>query len=318
MQPARRANRLKDPLVPVDVIQVPMALGADRHGVDRGAAALDHAIRERLISRGFDYVADRMGTSREITVDSLDSMPQSDHASSTALHVDAIATASHELAGEVERSVAAGHLALVIGGDHALSIGSLAGASTLGRLGVIWIDAHADINTPETSPSGHVHGMPIAAAIGRGPEKLIHVGSRADLRLEDLVYIGLRDLDVGERLLLRESPALLYPISSVETLGIAAVTYEAIRRLFERKVDAVHISFDLDSLDPTIMPGTGTPVPGGLTYREARQMLSLLRASDLPIVSVDVVELNPTLDPDGGSLNIAAGLTAALLGEELV
>lgn len=318
MGPGRTGNRLKDPQVPIDVIQVPMALGADRHGVDRGAAALDDAVRERLRSRGFDYVVDRLHSSTEIAVDALGSTPASDHPSVTALHVDAIAEASHRLAEEVERSVTAGNLALVIGGDHALSIGSLAGASSLGRLGVIWIDAHADINTPETSPSGHVHGMPIAAAIGRGPDQLVRVGSRADLRLEDLVYIGLRDLDLGERRLLRESPALLYPISSVESLGIAAVTYEAIRRLFERRVDAVHLSFDLDVLDPTIMPGTGTPVPGGLTYREARQMLSLLRASDLPIVSIDVVELNPTLDPTGGSLEVAAGLTAALLGEELI
>lgn len=318
MRPGNPGNRLRNAQVPIDVIQVPMALGADRHGVDRGAAELDHAVRKRLRSRGFDHVADRFGTSCEIAVDPLDSLPDSDHPSSTALHVDAIAEASHRLASAVEHSVQSGKLALVIGGDHALSIGSLAGASTLGRLGVIWIDAHADINTPETSPSGHVHGMPIAAAIGRGPEALVEVGSRADLRLEDLVYIGLRDLDLGERLLLRESPALLYPISSVEAVGIAAVTYEAIRRLFERKVDAVHISFDLDSLDPTILPGTGTPVPGGLTYREARYLLSLLRESELPIVSVDVVELNPTLDPTGGSLEVAAGLTAALLGEELV
>lgn len=318
MEAGRSGNRLKDASVPIDVIQVPMALGADRHGVDRGAADLDRAVRERLRSRGFDHVADRLRTSCEIAVDTLESVPASDHPSSTALHVDAIAEASQRLSAAVERSVKAGHLALVIGGDHALSVGSLAGASTLGRLGVIWIDAHADINTPETSPSGHVHGMPIAAAIGRGPEQLVQVGSRADLRLEDLVYIGLRDLDLGERILLRDSPALLYTISSVETLGVAAVTYEAIRRLFQRGVDAVHLSFDLDSLDPTIMPGTGTPVPGGFTYREARQMLSLLRASDLPIVSVDVVELNPTLDPGGGSLEVAAGLTAALLGEELV
>jgi arginase len=318
VESARHTNRLKDERVPVDIIQVPMALGADRHGVDRGAAELDRAVRERLANRGFEHVVARLSSSREIAVDKLGTAPESDHPSTTALHVDAIAAASHLLASEVEQSVKAGHFALVIGGDHALSIGSLAGASTLGRLGVIWIDAHADINTPQTSPSGHVHGMPIAAAIGRGPEALVEVGSRADLHLEDLVYIGLRDLDLGERILLRESPALLFPMSSVETLGIAAVIYEAIRRLLVRNVDAVHISFDLDSLDPTIMPGTGTPVPGGFTYREARQMLSLLRESDLPIVSADIVELNPTLDPTGGSLEIAAGLTAALLGEELV
>lgn len=316
MGPGRWGNRLKDPQVPIDVIQVPMALGANRAGVDRGAAELDRAIRARLASRGFDNVVERFNESQVIAVDSLDTMPAS--RDPRALHVDSIATASHDLALAVEKSVKAGRLALVLGGDHALSIGSLAGTASAGRLGVIWLDAHGDINTHETSPSGNVHGMPLAAAIGRGPKSLVEIGSRSDLRLEDLVYIGLRDLDPGERLLLRDSPALVYPISSVETLGVAAITYEAIRRLFERGVDAVHLSFDLDVLDPGIMPGTGTPVPGGLTYREAHHMLTLIRASDLPIVSVDVVELNPSLDCTGGSLRVAAGLTAALLGEELV
>lgn len=314
--PDRRVNRLKDSHVPIDVIQAPMALGANQPGVDRGAIDLDRAMRARLASRGFEEVVDRLNTSQVIAVEPLDK-PREPGDTET-LHVDSIATACRDLADAVELSVKAGRLALVLGGDHALSIGSLAGAAAAGRLGVIWLDAHGDINTPETSPSGNVHGMPLATAIGRGARALVEIGSRADLRFEDLVYIGLRDLDPGERLLLRDSPALVYPISSVETLGVAAVTYEAIRRLMERGVDAVHLSFDLDVLDPGIMPGTGTPVPGGLTYREAHHMLSLLRASDLPIVSVDVVELNPALDCSGGSLTVAAGLTAALLGEELV
>ncbi len=293
-----------------------MALGANRRGVDQGAAALDQAVRSRLTRRGFDQTVQRFNESQVIQVESLDSMPETRNP--MALHIDAIASASRDLAAAVETSIEAGRLALVLGGDHALSIGSLAGAASAGRLGVIWLDAHGDINTPETSPTGHVHGMPLAVANGWGARPLVDIASRSDLRLEDLVYIGLRDLDPGERVLLRESPALVYPISSVETLGVAAITYEAIRRLVERGVDAVHISFDLDVLDPGIMPGTGTPVPGGLTYREAHHMLSLIRSSDLPIVSIDIVELNPLLDCSGGSLNVAAGLTAVLLGEQLV
>jgi arginase len=312
----RRGNRLKNPHVPIDVIQVPMAIGANRPGVDLGAAQLDAAMRSRLAARGFDEVVERLNASRCVDVEPLGQAREPGNVET--LHVDSIAAPCQELADAVEASVRTGNLALVLGGDHALSIGSLAGASSAGRLGVIWLDAHGDINTPETSPSGNVHGMPLATAIGRGPKALTDIGSRADLSFEDLVYIGLRDLDPGERLLLRDSPALVYPISSVETLGVAAITYEAIRRLFERGVDAVHLSFDLDVLDPGIMPGTGTPVPGGLTYREAHHMLSLIRASDLPIVSVDVVELNPALDCTGGSLDVAAGLTAALLGEVLV
>jgi arginase len=240
------------------------------------------------------------------------------HPEVNALHVDAIATASAELAAAVGAAVTSGRLALVIGGDHALSIGSLAGAGSVCRLGVIWLDAHADINTPETSPSGHVHGMPLAAAIGRGPRELVAIGEQADLRLDDLVYIGVRDLDPGERLLLRESPALVYPMASIDSIGVDAAVREAARRLRERRVDAVHVSFDLDVLDPAIMPGTGTRVPGGLTFREAHRLFTLLRESDLPIVSVDVVELNPLLDPSGASTEVAAALTAVLLGEEML
>lgn len=316
MEPGRHGNRLKDQQVPIDVIQAPMALGANRAGVDLGAAELDQAVRARLASRGFTGIVDRLSRSQVIDVQPLGKARERGNVET--LNVDTIAAACQGLAAAVEKSVRAGNLALVLGGDHALSIGSLAGAASAGRLGVIWLDAHGDMNIPETSPSGNVHGMPLAAATGRGPRALTDIGERSNLRLEDLVYIGLRDLDPGERLLLRDSPALVYPISSVETLGVAAITYEAIRRLFERGVDAVHLSFDLDVLDPGIMPGTGTPVPGGLTYREAHHMLSLIRASDLPIVSVDVVELNPALDCTGGSLNVAAGLTAALLGEEFI
>jgi arginase len=206
----------------------------------------------------------------------------------------------------------------VIGGDHALSIGSLAGAGRDCRLGVIWLDAHGDINTPETSPSGHVHGMPLAAAIGRGPRELVAIGQQADLQLDDLIYLGVRDLDPGERRLLRESPALVFSMAIIDRIGIDAAWSETARRLRERRVDAVHVSLDLDVLDPAIMRGTGTRVPGGLTYREAHRLLTLLRESDLPIVSVDVVELNPTLDPDGASTEVAAALTAVLLGEEML
>jgi arginase len=218
----------------------------------------------------------------------------------------------------VSAAVLAGHLPLVIGGDHALSIGSIGGAALSRRLGVIWIDAHADINTPQTSPSGHVHGMPLAAAIGRGPQVLIDVAAGGRLALENLVYIGVRDLDRGERELLRASGALVVSMDRVDEMGLRAIARETVERLLANGVEAVHLSFDLDSLDPTILPGTGTRVPGGFTFREARRLLTLLRESDLPIISADVVELNPLLDPSGGSTEIAASLTAALLGETQV
>jgi arginase len=311
-------NRLKDRSVPIDVIRVPMALGADREGVDRGATELDNALRRRLEQRGFPDILARLSSSAEITVTARGACVRLPHPTENALHVDAIAAASQDLAAAVRAAVSSGNLALVIGGDHALSIGSLAGAGSDCRLGVIWLDAHGDINTPETSPSGHVHGMPLAAAIGRGPRELVAVGAQADLQLDDLVYIGVRDLDPGERRLLRESPALVFSMAIIDSIGIDAAWGEAARRLRERRVDAVHVSFDLDVLDPAIMSGTGTRVPGGLTYREAHRLLTLLHECDLPIVSVDIVELNPTLDPDGASTEVAAALTAVLLGEEML
>ena len=314
----RGRNLLSDPSVPVDIIRVPMALGADRDGVDRGAAELDHALRARLNERGFSDILARLSDSIEITVSGREVAVRDARRHGNALHVEAIAAASRELATVVSAAALAGRLALVIGGDHALSIGSLAGAALARRLGVVWIDAHADINTPETSPSGHVHGMPLAAALGRGPIPLAELGARSRLRLADLAYIGVRDLDAGERLLLRDSAALVRTMDDVEQRGIADVTLEVIDRLCGQGVEAVHVSFDVDALDPSLARGTGTLVPGGLSYREARRLFALLRASDLPIVSVDVVELNPLLDPSGMTTDIAAGLAAALLGETLL
>lgn len=299
------------------MILVPLALGAVCAGVERGAAELDAALRRRLRERDLPEIARRLRETGDIAVAPLDACPPDPRARGNALHVEAIAAACGELAAVVGASVTAGRLPLVLGGDHALSIGSLAGAASAGRLGVIWIDAHGDINTPATSPSGHVHGMPLAAALGRGPTALVEVAARSRLCFEDIAWIGVRDLDPAERALLRESPAV-YPLSAVDELGIAGVARAVIAHMRARGVEAVLISFDLDVLDPALMPGTGTRVPGGLTYREARQLLTALRESDLPIVAVDVVELNPLLDPTGGSTQVAAGLTAVLLGETVL
>ncbi len=310
-----RSNRLADPTVAIDVFRVPMALGANRGGVDQGAAALDEALRRRLDSRGYPEILERLRPSADIPVAALGPDRGSEP---NAWHAAEIASACAALANGVAGSVGAGRMALILGGDHALAIGSLAGAAVAGRLGVIWVDAHGDINTPAISPSGNVHGMPLAAALGRGPRGLAAIGSRSGLRLDDVVYIGLRDLDPGERDLLRDGPALVWTIDDVEDRGIDEIVTASVDRLLANAVDAVHLSFDLDALDPAVVPGTGTRVPGGLTYREATRVLALLRRSGLPIVSADVVELNPLLDPSGDSTAVAAALTAALLGETIL
>lgn len=315
---AGRINRLSDPAVAIDVFRVPMALGACRAGVDQGAAALDETLRRRLERRGYPEILGRLRPSIDVPVAPFDPSSSERGDEPNAWHANEIATACARLAGVVAESVEAGRLALVFGGDHALSVGSLAGAGVAGRLGVIWVDAHGDINTPETSPSGNVHGMPLASALGHGPRDLAAVGSQSGLRIEDLVYVGLRDLDPGERDLLRDGPALAWTADDVESRGIDEIVTVSIDRLLANNVEAVHLSFDLDVLDPSVMPGTGTRVPGGLTYRETTRLLALLRRSGVPIVSADVVELNPLLDPSGGSTVVAAALTAAMLGEAIL
>lgn len=314
----RQRNRLKDASTPVDVFTVPMALGADHPGVDEGATVLDSALRKRLVRRGYPEISKRLQPARDIPVASLKDARSQPDGSKDVLHMAQIAEACDCLARQMADSLKQDHFSLTFGGDHALSIGSLAAASEIGRLGVIWVDAHGDINTPDTSPSGRVHGMPLSVALGHGPRQLVEVGSPFDLALEDLVYVGVRDLDPGERELLRQSPTMVYTIESVDRLTIDNVAQEAIRRLLERGVDAVHLSIDLDVLDPTVFAATGTPVPGGMTYRELRQLIVMLRESDLPIISADVVELNPQLDSDQRSTRVAAGLTATLLGELII
>jgi arginase len=310
-------NRLKSQDVAIDVIHVPIALGANRAGVELGAELLDRDMRSVLARRGFPEILDRLSEPRTIDVMSLEDAHNLPQDLENAMHAAPIAEACSRLAEVVAESINAGRFPLILGGDHSLSIGSLAGASGAGRLGAIWIDAHGDINTPGTSPSGNVHGMPLSVSLGYGPQPLVNVGHRFDLAIDDLVYIGVRDLDPGERELLRQSPAMVFTMESVDAMGIDAVTEEAVRRLLERGVEAVHLSFDLDALDPSVFPATGVTVPGGLTFREARRCLTGLRASNLPIVSADIVEFNPLLDDRPETTRIASRLTAALLGEVL-
>jgi arginase len=230
-----------------------------------------------------------------------------------------IARACDHLAAEVAGSVNNGELALSLGGDHALAIGSVAGAASVAnKLGVLWLDAHLDLNTPETSPSGHIHGMALAAALGYGPRKLIGVGgAEVDIDPANICFLGARDIDAGERALIDRHGIWMLTMEEWTDLGVAVGLQRALEALLERGVDAVHVSFDLDVLDPLVMPGTGTRVAGGLTYREASQVVRALRAWDGPVASVDWVELNPSLDPTGVSTEIAVSLLATLLGESI-
>lgn len=321
MEPARTATTTENRLLtaPVRPILVPMALGAVRAGVELGAEELDTALRARFQRRGYPELAARLRASRTVAVPPLPPDHERERPGG-ALFLKEILAASHDIADAVQTAVAAGELALILGGDHALSIGSVAGAArATGRLGILWIDAHGDINTPETSPSGRVHGMPLAAALGRGPaEVLAFAGTAPEVRPSDTFLVGVRDLDPGERAWLLSDSMVYLSMSMIDTAGFEPTLHWLVERLRRAPVDALHVSFDVDALDPLLLPGTGTRAWGGFSFREAARFLRMLRAADLPIHSLDWVELNPSLDPTGASTAIATELLAIALGEETV
>jgi arginase len=307
-------NRLSS--APVQPIQVPLSQGAVKPGVDAGAAALDAALRAYCAERGESTLLARLKESEIIPVPPLDE-PVPYRRAGEVLFAPLIAGIGQELAARVREAIGAGELALTLGGDHAIAIGTIAGATgEADRLAVIWIDAHADLNWPEVSPSGHVHGMALAVALGRGLEAFSGSQGQPWVQPVDTYLIGIRSLDHGERSWLAKGQISHVTVPDIDEAGLDAILDPIIERIRESKADAVHVSFDVDVLDPLLLPGTGTPEWGGLGYREAARLLRRLRTADLPIRSLDWAELNPALDPTGRSVMIAAELLAVALGED--
>ena len=304
---------------PVRPIVVPLWLGAERRGADLAPAALDAGLRRRWERGGRPGLLARLAPAVTVPIATPpDAMDRLDGRSLAFL--PEVAAACARLADTVSASIDGGGLALVLGGDHALSAGSIAGAAlaTPGRLGVLWLDTHPDLNTPVTSPSGRLHGMPLAASLGLGVPALTGLGRPGSkVRPEDVCLLGARDIDAGERALIGELGIWAWTMEEWTDAGLLAGLEAALDHLMRRGVDAVHVSFDLDVLDPSVMPGTGTRVPGGLSYREAAQVARRLRAWDGPVRSLDWVELNPSLDPSGYSTETAVALLATLLGETM-
>ena len=302
----------------ISPLWVPLALGSLHTGVDEGAAVLDYGLRARWHERQDVDLLARLNTSVGIPVAPL---PQTDPVRhpGQAFFAHEIAQASHILADRAYDAITQGRLPLTLGGDHAVAIGSVAGAArACRRLAVIWIDAHSDLNWPEVSPSGRVHGMPLGVSLGRGLPELTAIGLNPEVRPEDTYLFGIRSLDPAERAWINEGAITCVTTAAIDEIGLGT----AIGRIFERiaasGVDAVHLSFDVDVLDPLVMPGTGTTAPGGLTFREAAHLLRRIRSAPLPIHSLDWVELNPTLDPTGGSTRVATELLAVALGEAAI
>ncbi len=300
---------------PVHVIGFPMDLGADRRGVDMGPSALRIAgIDNRIRRLGYEvHDEGDVPVSRQevLTI-----------GNPNLKYLGQIAESCDNLARSVKRVLDQGGFPLVLGGDHSMSIGTIAGIAghcreQNKRLGVIWIDAHADINTADTSPSGNIHGMPVAVSIGIGARELTGVGGEfKKLEPENIVMIGLRSVDFGEKQIIREKNITSYTMTDIDKLRIDRVVEEALEYLGDR-VDHIHVSFDLDSVDPSIVPGVGTPVPGGLTYREAHLAMEII-AERGALSSLEVAEVNPILDTKNQSAVFAAELVASVMGKRIL
>jgi arginase len=293
----------------IAIIGAALDLGQGRRGVDMGPSAIRYAgLEERLQSLGFD-VRDEGNVETAV-------------AEATALRderarfLPEIHDTCELVAARVAEATKRGALPLVLGGDHSVALGTLGGlASVHGPGGVLWIDAHSDINTPETSPSGNVHGMALAAVLGLAGD-----GFQSDqwplpaVDARRVALIGIRQLDVGERRLLRDSGARVFSMSEIDRIGIERAVREAIDRV--SGPGFVHVSLDMDALDPDIAPGVGTPVQGGLTYREAHLALELVAESGLA-GSLEVVEVNPILDRENTTAATAVELVASALGKTI-
>lgn len=293
------------------MIGLPMDLGQSRRGVDMGPSALRYAgALERLAALGY-----RLTDLGDIAVPHAETADRQEMNHLKNLHQ--VTKANEALAKAVDHEVSQGAFPLILGGDHSIAIGSLAGiAKHYDNLGVIWYDAHGDLNTEETSPSGNIHGMPLAASLGLGHEKLTKIhGYAPKLKPENIVIIGARALDDGEKEMIRRTGIKVYTMHEIDRKGMAQVMDETLAYLRER-IDGLHLSLDLDGLDPNEAPGVGTPVIGGLSYRESHLAMEMIAESDL-LTSSEFVEVNPILDEKNKTATLAVSLMGSLFGETL-
>jgi arginase len=299
----------------VTVIGVLMDLGADRRGVDMGPSAIRVAdLNQRLIGLGYDVIDNgnlpvRNPEMMEITDRKLKYLPE-------------ISKACQKLADMVEAALELDSIPLILGGDHSIAIGSVTGLSTFHhkrghRVGVIWFDAHGDMNTPETSPSGNIHGMPFAAILGRGDKRLTHISDFAPkVYPEDCVLIGARSIDPEEAVVLKSSGIRIVTMRELDERGMSAVMDEAMW-LASRRTAGFHVTMDMDFVDPDYAPGVGTPVPGGPTYRESHLAMEKIADSG-KMLSFELTEVNPVLDIANRTAELGVQLILSAFGKKIM
>ena len=292
----------------IRIIGVPIDLGQSQRGVDMGPGAIRYAgLSARLARLGYE-----INDTGNVSVPVRDTLI-SERALNYLPSIRKVCDAAYHAARE---AVEEGDIPVFIGGDHSMSIGTIGGVTHHEPVGLIWIDAHGDFNTPETTISGNVHGMSLAVLLGKGYPELINVGRMgAKLQEKDVVMIGIRDLDPKERDRLRESDITVYTMRDVDERGIGVVIREALDKLAHRQ--RLHVSLDMDGLDPMVVPGVGTTAPGGLTYREAQLLMEII-ADTGRLASLDIVEINPILDQRNQTAQIAVELAASLFGKSIL
>ncbi len=292
-----------------------MDLGAGRRGVDMGPSAIRIAgLHQRLTALGHRVVDEG-----DLVIRNIEEM-RIGHP--RARYLAEITQVSRALAARVERVLGRGHFPLVLGGDHSIAIGTISGVAAHARrrgksVGVLWVDAHSDINTPRTSPSGNVHGMPLAALLGLGPAPLRTIAGRfRKIDPDQVALVGIRSVDDGERNHLQRLGVHVYTMADIDRQGIHTVMERALGDV-TRDTGMVHVSFDLDAVDPSITPGVGTPVKGGLDYREAHLVMESLAAARV-LTSLEIVEVNPILDDRNRSAEFAVELVQSAFGKRIL
>lgn len=311
----------------IRIIGIPMDFGQLHRGVDMGPAALRYTGLASELRR-LGYTVEDRGDILVPVRDRGDDIKDKPEPAAQAQkgqrgsvnrvysnYLQAITNVCKEVYGAAKEAVAEGDFPLFLGGDHSISIGTIGGVSDDNQTGVIWIDAHGDFNTCETSPSGNVHGMPLAALTGEGDPALVNIGRiGAKVDPENVVLIGIRSLDIEERVRLKKSGITVYTMRDIDEQGISTIISKALMKLI--RIKRVHVSLDMDAIDPVEAPGVGTPVPGGLTYREAHLCMEIVADSG-KLSSMDIVEINPILDQANKSAKLAVNLAISALGKSI-
>ena len=299
----------------VHLLGVPMDLGSGRRGVDMGPSAIRIAgVADRLTELGHKVVDEG-----DIVIKNMEELKVGHE---RARYLGEIARAAAIIARKVERIMGLGHFPLVLGGDHSIAVGTVSGIAAHAqrkdqRVGLLWIDAHGDINTPETSPSGNIHGMPLAALLGFGAGELTGVaGPPPKVHPANVALVGIRSLDAGEKKRVKETGVQVHTMSDIDRHGVHRIMQKALARVTDG-TDYVHVSFDLDAVDPTVAPGVGTPVKGGLDYREAHLIMEVLADAGV-MTSLEMVEVNPILDQGNASAAFAVELVQSAFGKKIL